>query len=98
MAEFDEDTSFTDFLTRLERIQGCEQAVEHYQAFRNKPCGEAFDDLRDNTEADESWASWLLKVYKVRLSERLRKRCIDKIRDPMRAFRVYLKCDYLTDL
>ncbi|HCP60310.1 MAG TPA: hypothetical protein DIT43_01870 [Dehalococcoidia bacterium] len=97
MAEFDENTNFTDFLTRLERIQGCEQAVDHYQAFRDRPCREAFDDLRDNPLAERSWAAWLMLVFKDKMSQSIRRRAIDKIIDPMTAYHIYVQCDYLTD-
>jgi len=88
------DTKTSDVLDQLKEQSPCAEAIDWMEQYKDLSWDECIDSHKID---DQSWAMWLLvKVGKVSNLE-LRKKLIDRIRDPMMAFSLYLRTDWLTD-
>ena len=81
-------------------LEACEPALDWMRALLKKnpeiSVGESLDLINSDEKADETWAVWNLFHAKGNLDEDVQNGFIRKIKTPMFALQVLLKCEFLT--
>ena len=90
------ETPVKDILEEIKRLSACSEAIAWDSRYTNKTIGELIDGVSDGTHK-ESWLIWALVKLGGLFDSPTRKRYIDKITDPMIAFNLYCRLDWLTD-
>ena len=95
----DSNTKMSDAIAimRADRLQPCIEAVDRMKQYKNLSFIEGIDRFLEDDEAKQGWAVWGLRRFGKQMSLKVREGFIAKVYDPMRAFSLYLKLDWLTD-
>lgn len=100
MTELKKDFIATDFIDKCHQSNACQEATDWMNSEFSKNNNITIYDLIEmyvkNISLDQSWAVWALTVIKEDLEKDLRILFLEKIKDPMIAFNLYLKCNFLT--
>jgi len=90
---------FKKFHKDLIKRSACKEALEYFEStkFQDMTLGEAMSLYLADNDAPISWAMWGLTIYKKQLDEYVRNILIQKIKDPMMAFSLYIRLPDLTD-
>lgn len=86
------ETPADELLVALERLKFCAEAKIHYEQYAGRTVGEMAAGIQD-----QSWAAWYLSVFGKENDVELREKIFAHIKDPMMAFSLYLRLDWLTD-
>ena len=91
------DSRFTEYFNLIKGI-ACEDAVSPQSKIKSdKTIGEVFSGYRDDPEFDEGWAVWCLEIMGLELGPDIREMIINKIKSPLKCFKLSLKCPFLNE-
>lgn len=100
MVKLTRDSKFIEYVKLLNDKMACVEAIDHYEnnlsINPDITVGEELDKFLADESIGQSWATWTLKVLGNDLAEDIRLGFIEKIKDPMMAFDVYLSLADLT--
>jgi hypothetical protein len=90
-------SKFADYFNLIKGI-ACEDAVAPQSKIASeKTIGEVFAEYRDDPNFNEGWAVWCLETMGLELGPEIREMIINKIKSPLRCFKLSLKCPFLSE-
>jgi hypothetical protein len=90
-------SKFADYFALIKGI-ACEDAVAPQSKIESgKTIGEVFAGYRDDPNFNEGWAVWCLETMGLELGPEIREMIINKIKSPLRCFKLSLKCPFLSE-
>jgi hypothetical protein len=94
-------SKFSDAYEVCRRLGACEEnLVWGQELMKTNPemlVDESLDILYNDKKAPEGWAAWIIIKGKGEIDEDVQNGFMRKIKDPMTALQLLLKCDHLTD-
>lgn len=91
------ESKFADYFKLIQGI-ACEDAVAPQSKIESgKTIGEVFAGYRDDPNFEEGWGVWCLETVGMELGEDIRLMIINKIKSPMKCFKLSLKCPFLSE-
>lgn len=92
MSELTKEDEFIKLANLAIQYNACAESVEEKDSLSDMPISEWI-----TTKCNASWAMWVLKVLGNKIAEDARIEFINKIKDPMMAFHIYLSVTILTE-
>jgi hypothetical protein len=90
-------SKFADYFNLIKGI-ACEDAVAPQSKIKpDLTIGEVFAGYRDDPNFNEGWAVWCLETMGLELGPEIREMIINKIKSPLRCFKLSLKCPFLSE-
>jgi hypothetical protein len=90
-------SKFSDYFNLIKGI-ACEDAVAPQSKIKpDLTIGEVFAGYRDDPNFNEGWAVWCLETMGLELGPEIREMIINKIKSPLRCFKLSLKCPFLSE-
>ena len=91
------ESKFADYFALIKGI-ACEDAVAPQSKIKEGlTIGEVFAGYRDDPNFEEGWGVWCLETVGMELGEDIRLMIINKIKSPMKCFKLSLKCPFLSE-
>ena len=91
------ESKFADYFNLIKGI-ACEDAVSPQSKIESeKTIGEVFAGYRDDPNFNEGWAVWCLEEMGKELGSDIRLMIINKIKSPLKCFKLSLKCPFLSE-
>jgi len=91
------DSKFSEYFDLIKGI-ACSDAVEPQSKIKaGATIGEVFAGYRDDPNFNEGWAVWCLETMGLELGSDIREMIINKIKSPMKCFKLSLKCPFLSE-
>lgn len=81
----------------IDRLQPCVEAVDWMEQYKGLSFIEVIYRFLQDPKADESWAAWGLRRFGKQMSPEVKEGFIAKVHDPMMAFELYTRLEWLTD-
>jgi hypothetical protein len=95
-------SNFSDYVILARQAGACEEAMAWCESkeakYENCTFGQAMDDLLGESDnlSPQGWAIWNLEILGDQFDNEIRAGFIEKIKDPMMAFKMYQKSINLT--
>jgi len=93
-------SKFAEYFNLIRGI-ACEDAVAPQSELLAKnpdlTIGDVFSVYRDDPNFDEGWGAWCLEEMGKELGSDIRLMIINKIKSPLRCFKLFLKCPFLSE-
>lgn len=91
------ESKFADYFALIKGI-ACEDAVAPQSKIKpDLTIGEVFAGYRDDPNFEEGWGAWCLETVGLELGEDIRLMIINKMKSPMKCFKLSLKCPFLSE-
>jgi len=91
------ESKFADYFNLIKGI-ACEDAVAPQSKIApEKTIGEVFAEYRDDPNFEDGWAFWCLEEMGKELGSDIREMIINKIKSPLKCFKLFLKCPFLSE-
>ena len=94
------ESKFAEYFDLIKGI-ACEDAVSPQSELLAKnpdlTIGDVFSVYRDDPEFDEGWGAWCLEEMGKELGSDIRLMIINKIKSPLKCFKLFLKCPFLSE-
>ena len=91
------ESKFSEYFNLIKGI-ACEDAVAPQSKIKSdKTIGEVFAKYRDDPNFNEGWAFWCLETMGLELGSDIREMIINKIKSPLKCFKLSLKCPFLSE-
>ena len=91
------DSKFSEYFELIKGIACSDAVTPQSKIGKNKTIGEVFAVYRDDANFNESWAAWCLETVGMELGSDIREMIINKIKSPMKCFKLSLKCPFLSE-
>jgi len=91
------ESKFSEYFDLIKGI-ACSDAVTPQSKIKSGlTIGEVFAEYRDDPNFNEGWAVWCLETMGLELGSDIREMIINKIKSPMKCFKLSLKCPFLSE-
>ena len=91
------ESKFADYFNLIKGI-ACEDAVAPQSKIApDKTIGEVFAEYRDDPNFEDGWGAWCLEEMGKELGSDIRLMIINKIKSPLKCFKLFLKCPFLSE-